>query len=237
MFKTIKEDIQSIFEKDPAARSLVEVLFCYPGLHALLLHRVSHFLWRHRLKLFARLLSTFSRFLTNIEIHPGAQIGRRCFIDHGAGVVIGETSEIGDDVLIYAGVILGGTSLEKKKRHPTIGNRVVIGSNSVVLGAITISDEVKIGSGSVVIKSVPFGKTVVGVPGRIVDNGHNAMDLEHGRLPDPVAQAIRVIMEEQDLMEKRIGELEEATGKHATILAANEAREAIERQFSDGSGI
>ena len=237
MFKAIKEDIRSIFREDPAARNTLEVIFCYPGLHALWMHRVAHFLWRHRLKLCARLLSTINRFLTNIEIHPGAQIGRRCFIDHGAGVVIGETSEIGEDVLIYAGVILGGTSLERKKRHPTIGNRVVIGSNAVILGAITIGDDVKIGSGSVVVKSVPDGKTVVGVPGRIVDNGHTPLDLEHGKLPDPMAQAIRVIMEEQDLMEKRIGELEEATGKHATILAVKEDRKAIERQFSDGSGI
>ena len=225
MFNTIKEDLKSIFKEDPAARNTIEVLLCYPGLHALWMHRVAHFLWRNEIKLCARLLSTFNRFLTNIEIHPGARIGRRCFIDHGAGVVIGETSEIGDDVLIYAGVILGGTSLEKKKRHPTIGNRVVIGSNAVILGAIIIGDDVKIGSGSVVIKSVPDGQTVVGVPGRIVvDNGPRTLDLEHGKLPDPIAQAIRVIMEEQDTMGKRLGELEEASGRHAAMFAINEVR-------------
>ncbi len=140
MFKTIREDIRTVFAKDPAARTVAEVLLCYPGLHALWLHRIAHFLWRRKLRLLARILSHISRFLTGIEIHPEAKIGRRFFIDHGAGVVIGQTSEIGDDVLIYQGVVLAGTSLDKKKRHPTIGNNVVIGTGAVALGAITIGD-------------------------------------------------------------------------------------------------
>jgi serine O-acetyltransferase len=238
VFKTIREDIRSIFKEDPAARNTLEVIFCYPGLHALWLHRMAHFLWCHHLKFPARLLSALNRFLTNIEIHPGARIGRRFFIDHGAGVVIGETSEIGDDVLIYAGVILGGTSLEKKKRHPTIGNRVVIGSSAVVLGAITIGDDVKIGSGSVVVKSVPPGNTVVGIPGRIVDNGYqHVLDLEHGRLPDPVAEAIRLILGEQDLIRNRINKLEQLIGTDSPVPVPTGAREHIERQFNDGGGI
>lgn len=238
MFKTIKEDIRAVFKEDPAARSTLEIIFCYPGLHALWMHRIAHFLWLRNFKFFARLLSAFNRFLTNIEIHPGASIGHRFFIDHGSGVVIGETTEIGDDVLLYAGVILGGTSLEKKKRHPTIGNRVVIGSSAIVLGAITIGDDVKIGSGSVVIKSVPLGKTVVGIPGRIVDNTyHHTLDLEHGRLPDPVAEAIRLIMGEQDLILERVKRLEDLTGFTSPAPVPANVRELIEKQFNDGGGI
>jgi len=238
MFETLREDIHSIKARDPAARNTLEIILCYPGLHALWLHRVSHFFWEHHLKLTARLLSTFSRFLTDIEIHPGARIGRRFFIDHGSGVVIGETAEIGDDVLLYAGVILGGTSLEKKKRHPTIGNRVVIGSSAVVLGAITIEDDVKIGSGSVVVKPVPAGNTVVGIPGRIVENGHrSALDLEHGKLPDPVARAIRLIITEQSNIEERLKRLEDAGGFSSTVGVMDCARIRVGKQFSDGDGI
>ncbi len=238
MFRTLKEDIHSIKERDPAARNALEIVLCYPGLHALWWHRISHFLWQHRLRLAARTLSTFSRFLTNIEIHPGAKIGRRFFIDHGAGVVIGETAEIGNDVLLYAGVILGGTSLEKKKRHPTIGNRVVVGSGAVVLGAITIEDDVKIGSGSVVVKPVTAGNTVVGIPGRIVENGHrSALDLEHGKLPDPVARAIRLITTEQINIEERLKRLEAAAGVPEAVGMLDCARLRISKQFSDGDGI
>jgi serine O-acetyltransferase len=238
LFKIIREDIGSIKERDPAARNTVEIMLCYPGLQALWLHRISHFLWQHNLRFGARLLSTFSRFVTNIEIHPGAKIGKRFFIDHGAGVVIGETTEIGDDVLIYAGVILGGTSLEKKKRHPTIGNRVVIGSSAVVLGAINVEDDVKIGSGSVVVKSVPAGKTVVGIPGRIVDNGHHTtMDLEHGKLPDPVAQAIRLIIGEQDLLKERINKIERDGGLIPRVEIFARPGEIITKHFIDGEGI
>ncbi len=170
MFKTLREDIQTVFAKDPAARSVLEVIFCYPGLHALWLHRLAHFLWYNKLRLLARFISHSSRFITGIEIHPGVKIGRRFFIDHGAGVVIGETTEIGDDVLMYQGVVLGGTTLEKKKRHPTVGNNVEMGTGAIALGAITIGDGARIGSGSVVVKSVPPGATVVGIPGRIVED-------------------------------------------------------------------
>lgn len=197
MFKTIKEDMQTVFDKDPAARSVLEVLLCYPGLHALWAHRVTHFLWSHKLRLVARFFSHCTRFFTGIEIHPGASIGRRFFIDHGSGVVIGETAEIGDDVLLYQGVVLGGTTLEKKKRHPTLGNGVEMGCGSTALGPITIGDGARVGSGSVVIKPVPPGATVVGIPGRVVIKGEKpAMDLEHGRLPDPVSEAIRIVLKD-----------------------------------------
>ncbi len=211
MCKMIIEDIRTVFEKDPAARSLFEVLFCYPGLHALWMHRLAHFFWRHRLKFPGRLMSQVSRFLTGIEIHPGARIGRRFFIDHGMGVVIGETAEIGDDVLMYMGVVLGGTSLEKKKRHPTIGNNVVIGTGATVLGPIAVGDSARIGSGSVVVKPVPPGTTVVGVPGRIVEAKEAKVklkiDLEHGQLPDPMAEAVNKLIDRIDRLEERIKEL------------------------------
>lgn len=210
MLKTLKEDIQTVFAKDPAAKNWAEILFCYPGLHALWLHRLAHFLWRHKLRLFGRLLSQLNRFLTGIEIHPGARIGRRFFIDHGSGVVIGETAEVGDDVLLYQGVVLGGTTLERKKRHPTIGNNVVIGAAAILLGSITVGDGAQIGANSVVVNSVPPGATVVGVPGRVVEDRRKpVLDLEHGRLPDPVSEAIRLILEEQGRLAERIKRIEE----------------------------
>ena len=225
MFKTLREDIQTVFAKDPAASSMAEVIFCYPGLHALWLHRLAHFLWCHRLKFPARFLSYINRFLTGIEIHPGARIGKRFFIDHGSGVVIGETSEIGDDVLMYQGVVLGGTTLKKGKRHPTIGNDVVIGTGAVALGDITIGDGARIGSGSVVVKSVPPGATVVGIPGRTVEDRHKPLlDLEHGRLPDPIAEAIRHVLKEQDKLEKRLKRLESASGIDAPEEELREER-------------
>ena len=209
----LREDVRTVFAKDPAAKNVAEVLLFYPGLHALCLHRTANSLWRHRLGFLARGLSFLTRFLTNIEIHPGASIGRRFFIDHGAGVVIGETAEIGDDVLMYQGVVLGGTSLKKGKRHPTVGNNAVIGAGAVVLGAITIGDGARIGSGSVVVKSVPAGATVVGIPGRVVDEHRQPlMDLEHGKLPDPVAEAVRLILTEQQRLEGRLEKLEASSG-------------------------
>jgi serine O-acetyltransferase len=233
MFKTLREDIQTVFAKDPAARSGLEVIFCYPGLHALWLHRLAHYLWQHRLRFLARLLSHISRFLTGIEIHPGAKIGRRFFIDHGAGVVIGETAEIGDDVLLYQGVVLGGTSLKKGKRHPTVGDNVVIGTGAVALGAITIGDGARIGSGSVVVKSVPAGATVVGIPGKIVEEKKKPLqDLEHGRLPDPVAEAIRLVLREQDKLEERLKRLESSSGIVAPKDELKKRRRKIERGFS-----
>lgn len=237
MFKTLREDIKTVFAKDPAARSMAEVIFCYPGLHALWYHRLAQFLWQHKLRFLGRFVSHVSRFLTNIEIHPGAKIGRRFFIDHGAGVVIGETAEVGDDVLIYQGVVLGGTSLRKGKRHPTIGNNVVIGTGAVALGAIIIGDGAKIGSGSVVVKSVPRGATVVGVPGRIVEDRHKPLsDLEHGKLPDPVAEAIRFALGEQKELGRRLKRLESISGIANGGDGSRETAEIIS-QFSQGSGI
>ncbi len=208
-WNVMKDDIKAIFEKDPAARSLLEVLLCYPGLHAVWLHRVAHWLWRRGMFFPARFISHVSRFLTGIEIHPGAKLGRRFFIDHGAGVVIGETAEVGDDVLMYQGAVLGGTSLKKEKRHPTIGSRVVVGTGAIVLGAINVGDGSRIGSGSVVVKDVPPGATVIGVPGQVVrDRNGPVLPLEHGRLPDPLAEAIRNIIDEQVDLRERVQRLE-----------------------------
>ncbi len=192
MFRAIKEQIDTIFREDPAAKSALEILFCYPGFHAVLLHRLAHRMYSNGATTLARFVSQFGRSLTGIEIHPGARIGRRFFIDHGMGVVIGETTEIGDDVLLYQGVTLGGTGKEKGKRHPTIGNHVVIGTGAKVLGNIRIGDHVKIGAGSVVVHSVPDHSTVVGVPGRVVRIGGVDVneELDHGKLPDPEAQEI-----------------------------------------------
>ncbi len=212
-----REDIQTVFDKDPAARSLFEVLTCYPGLHACWMHRLAHGLWRRNHLTLARMVSHLSRFLTGIEIHPGARIGRRFFIDHGAGVVIGETAEIGDDVLMYTGAILGGTSLEKVKRHPTIGNNVVIGSHAVILGNITVGDGAKVGSGSVVIESVPPGATVVGVPGRVVRiNGRRLTQrpqdlLDHSKLPDPVIETLKCLVDRIEVLERQMRDLTKTT--------------------------
>lgn len=195
MFKRLKSEIQAIKEKDPAARSTLEIFLCYPGFYALLMHRVSHYLWNHSLKLLARMNSNLARFLTGIEIHPGATFGKRVFIDHGMGVVVGETAEIGDDVLIYQGVILGGTSTQKTKRHPTVERGVIIGAGAKVMGNITIGEYSKIGTGAVVLKDVPPESTCVGVPGRIVKCKRDItkVDLDHNKLPDPVADAINTL--------------------------------------------
>jgi len=193
---------------------VLEVLTCYPGLHAIWIHRVAHLLWRARLRLLARFISHLGRFLTGIEIHPGAKIGRRVFIDHGAGVVIGETSEIGDDVVLYQGVVLGGTSMEKKKRHPTIGHNVVVGAGAILLGAVDIADGAKVGAGSVVVHSVPVGTTVVGIPARPVETRTKLdLDLDHGKLPDPIAEAIRTVLDEQQKLRDRIAQLERIIGQ------------------------
>src|ERR1017187_116495 len=192
MFRAIREQIDTIFREDPAAKSVIEIFFCYPGFHAILGHRLSHQLYRWGVPLLPRVLSQISRFFTGIEIHPGATIGRRFFIDHGTGVVIGETAEIGDDVLLYQGVTLGGTGNERGKRHPTLGNNVVVGAGAKVLGNIRIGDNVKIGAGSVVVHPVPDYSAVVGVPGRIVRMRNLPSEgvLEHGSLPDPEGQEI-----------------------------------------------
>ena len=191
MFRAIREQIDTVFRGDPAAKSTLEIFLCYPGFHAILLHRLAHKLHRGGFLLGARIVSQFTRSFTGIEIHPGAKIGRRCFIDHGMGVVIGETAEIGDDVLMYQGVTLGGTGKERGKRHPTIGNSVVIGTGAKILGNIMIGDHSKIGAGSVVIRSVPDHSTVVGVPGRVTHTMVEPVsNLEHGKLPDPEGQLI-----------------------------------------------
>ncbi len=216
MFERLKEDIRMIKERDPAAKNYVEIFLCYPGLHAIWLHRIAHSFYHRGWYTTARLISHMNRSLTGIEIHPGAKIGRRLFIDHGMGVVIGETSEIGDDCLIYKGVVLGGTTLEKKKRHPTLGNRVIVGSNSTVLGAITIGDGARVGSGSVVVKSVPVGATVVGVPSRIVESltpEKEELDFEHGNLPDPLSDIMKMLLQLHSKLEERVKQLENQTKK------------------------
>lgn len=198
MLNTIKQDIKSVFERDPAVKSVVEVILCYPGFHALFFHRIAHYFYTKKMFLIARIISQISRWITGIEIHPGARIGKGFFIDHGMGVVIGETAEIGDNVTLYQGVTLGGTGKEKGKRHPTVKDNVVIGAGAKVLGSIEIGSNTKIGAGAVVVKSVPPNCTVVGIPGRVViKNGErlNGVDLNHGDLPDPVADYLKELEE------------------------------------------
>ncbi len=209
----LREDIQAVFPKDPAARTTLEVICCYPGLHAIWLHRIAHRLWTRQFHFLGRLTQHISRFLTGVEIHPGAKIGRRVLIDHGMGVVIGETAEVGDDCLLYAGVVLGGTTLEKVKRHPTLGNNVVVGTGSILLGPITLGDNSRVGAGSVVIRSVPAGSTVVGVPARLTgqpDPAQITSDLRHADLPDPIGNAISAAMDRQSDLEERLRTLEAA---------------------------
>ncbi len=220
----IKEDIETIFEKDPAANCFLEVVCCYPGLHALLMHRVAHKLFKWGIPCFPRILSNISRFLTGIEIHPGAKIGRKFFIDHGMGVVIGETTIIGDNVLVYQGVTLGGTGKETGKRHPTIKDNVVFGSGSKVLGNIVIGSNVRVGAGSVVVSDVPDNSTVVGIPGRvIVHKGQKIHQLQHNVIPDPIKDALhlltsevkdlkKVLMEETGIKEDKFEEFSEGAG-------------------------
>lgn len=225
MFRRIRDDIRSVFERDPAARTTVEVLLAYPGLHAVWSHRIAHRLWRWRLKLLARLLSQVARWLTGIEIHPGATIGERFFIDHGMGVVIGETAEIGDDCMLYHGVTLGGTSWKKKKRHPTLGKGVVIGAGAKILGPILIGDNARVGCNAVVVNDVPAGATVVGIPGRLVtpkDDAESqkrramakkiAFDAygQHPEMPDPVTQALDRILDHLHAVDARLQTLDQA---------------------------
>jgi len=235
MLKTIREDVKTIFEKDPAARNIIEVLLCYPGLHAIICHRVAHWLYRHNRFTTARIISHISRHFTGIEIHPGAKIGKKFFIDHGMGVVIGETTEIGDDCLMYKGVLLGGTTLNKGKRHPTIGNNVVLGSNAQVLGAIKIGDNARVGAGSVVLKDVPGGATVVGVPGRISKAEFSQEDiqkLEHGKLPDPIADGFSFVLKKIDKLEQEIKGLEAKQGiKNRPDEDLDRKKKEIEKEF------
>jgi serine O-acetyltransferase len=216
MFERLKKDIQVVFERDPAAKSVLEVLINYPGLHAIWFHRVSHYFYQKKWYVLARFISQVGRFFTQIEIHPGAKIGEGLFIDHGAGVVIGETAEVGNDVTIYQGVTLGGTGKEKGKRHPTIGNNVVISTGAKVLGSFKVGDNVRIGAGSVVLKEVPSNCTVVGVPGRIVvKDGVNLnkdrvkeIDLQHNNLPDPVQEMLLCLQRQVHRLEEKIYQME-----------------------------
>jgi serine O-acetyltransferase len=217
IFKIIKEDIKTVFSKDPAARSVLEVLLCYPGLHALWSYRLANKLWRLKFRLAGRVTSHLARLVTGIEIHPGARIGRRLFIDHGSGVVIGETAEIGNDVLIYQGVVLGGVSLQKEKRHPTIGDNVMIGAGAIVLGPVSIGSGARIGAASLVLQDVPANAVAVGVPAR-VGLGFSGKDIEelgHNRLPDPIAEAFRYLGSQLSLLEGRLAQLEELQGLKA----------------------
>jgi serine O-acetyltransferase len=210
MFETLRRDIQAAWDRDPAVRSTLEILFCYPGLHAVWFHRGAHWFWNRGLLFLGRLISHLNRFLTGIEIHPAARLGPGLFIDHGMGVVIGETTEVGENVTIYQGVTLGGTSLERKKRHPTIGNNVVIGGGAKILGPFTVGDNSKIGSGSVVVKEVPPNSVVVGVPGRVIfRDGKKVtdMDFDWTNLPDPVAQALQCLLDRVQDLEKELEEL------------------------------
>ena len=220
MFRVLSEDIRAVFDRDPAARSFWEVLTCYPGIHALILHRLAHWLWGLRLRWLARFVAHFARFLTGIEIHPAAQIGRRFFIDHGMGVVIGETAEIGDDVTLYHGVTLGGTSWNKGKRHPTLENGVVVGAGAMVLGPITIAAGAKVGSNAVVTKPVPAGATAVGNPARVLDHSEQGRQREAqaekmgfsayavaGDQDDPLAKAIHGLLDHAAETDRRLESL------------------------------
>jgi serine O-acetyltransferase len=212
MFETIREDIYSVFDRDPAARSVLEIIFCYPGLHAVWFYRIAHWLWTHNLYFLGRFTSHIGRFLTGIEIHPGAQIGKQFFIDHGMGVVIGETTEIGNNVTLYHGVTLGGVTWDKVKRHPTVDDNVVIGAGAKVLGPFTVGKGAKIGSNSVVVKEVPRNSSVVGIPGRVVMQQEPTAeekrpDLEHGKMPDPEAKAISCLFDQIRALEKKVEDL------------------------------
>lgn len=225
-FRSTREDVAAVFEADPAARSYFEVVILYPGLHAVWLHHLSHWLWRHDMRFLARLNSQFARVLTGIEIHPGAELGRRLFIDHGMGTVIGETAIVGDDVTLYQGVTLGGTGKEKGKRHPTVGNKVSIGSGAKLLGNITIGDNCRVGAGSVVLRSVPANSTIVGVPGHIVlRDGKRVVITDPKDIRDPLSDVIiRLAAEIQDMREKF------RQHKHAALGAEPEV--AIEEGIS-----
>ncbi len=209
MFRQLRDDISAVLTRDPAARSALEVMLCYPGFRAVRRHRRAHWLWRHDMKLLARMVSQRTRKKTGIEIHPGARIGARLFIDHGMGVVIGETTEIGDDVTLYQDVTLGGTGKETGKRHPTLGNRVMVGAGAKVLGSLTIGDGAKIGAGSIVLKDVPAGATVVGNPGRVVASkaGRTPSDMDQIHLPDPVMEQLQALRGELDRADKRIARI------------------------------
>lgn len=242
MLKTLKTDFQIIFDRDPAARNWLEVLVCYPGLQAILLHRFAHWLFVLGLPFIPRLISHFSRFLTGIEIHPGAALGQGVFIDHGMGIVIGETAIVGDFSLIYQGVTLGGTGKETGKRHPTVGENVVIGAGAKVLGNIQLGNNVRVGAGSVVLRDVPSDCTIVGVPGRIVyREGAKVDPLDHARLPDSEAQAIRYLMDRIESLEQEVQALRQSSPAGDQSLAevsdCCHLRDKAIEQFLDGTTV
>jgi len=234
MFDTFKQDIKAVYDRDPAVRSVAEVLFCYPGFHALLFYRLAHALWTRKLYFFGRFVSHIGRFLTGIEIHPGARIGKGFFIDHGMGVVIGETAEIGENCTLYHGVTLGGTSWAKEKRHPTLGDNVIIGSGAKVLGPFTVGSGSKIGSNSVVVKEVPPNSTVVGVPGRmVISEGKKVeekLDLSHDKLPDPEAKAISCLFDQIRALERKVKDLSDQLNEVRSSGASDEAAESPDKQ-------
>ena len=232
LWQQIKEDVLCVFDRDPAARNVFEIITTYPGVQAIQWHRLSHWLWSHKFKWLARFISTISRWLTGIEIHPGAQIGKQFFIDHGMGVVIGETAEIGNNVTLYHGVTLGGVTWDKVKRHPTVGDNVVIGSGAKVLGPFTVGDDSKIGSNSVVVKEVPATATVVGIPGRVVLSGEKrvGVDLQHDKLPDPVAKAVTCLFDQIRRLEDRVEELQRNQKQLKTELGNYEQHEQISEE-------
>jgi len=255
MFQRLREDINSVFDRDPAARNFLEVLTNYPGLHALLIHRLSHWLWRRNLKWLARTLSTFSRWLTGVEIHPGATIGRRFFIDHGMGVVIGETAEVGDDVTLYQGVTLGGTSWNKGKRHPTLEDGVIVGAGAKILGPFTVGAGAKVGSNAVVTKEVPAGATVVGIPGKIVKRAEpdaaEALEVDPERreamrrkfgfdaygisedMPDPVARSIQAMLDHMHAVDERIEQMCQTLRKVDASYRDGRLPELRDEDFAD----
>ena len=218
MFTQIRRDIKVIFQRDPASRSTSEIIFCYPGFHALLFYRISHWLWRNRLLFLGRFISNIGRFFTGIEIHPAAKIGGGFFIDHGMGVVIGETTEIGENCTIFQGVTLGGVSLDKGKRHPTLKDNVIVGAGATILGPVTIGSNSRIGAGSVVVNEVPPDSTVIGIPGKVVYTGaqppDSFVDIDYGDISDPVAKAIKCIINRVSIIEKEIIELKETGTKN-----------------------
>ncbi len=221
LWRQLREDVSCVFQRDPAARTRIEIITTYPGVHAILLYRLANRLWRRGQRYLPRLISFIARFFTGVDIHPGATIGRRFFIDHGAGVVIGETAEVGDDVTLYHGVTLGGVSWNKGKRHPTLGDRVVVGAGAKILGPITIGSGARVGANSVVIEAVPDGKTVVGIPGKVVQSSQAAtgsvdgIDLNHHLIPDPVADAVNCLLERIRLLEQEVGIYKEIAGGDA----------------------
>jgi serine O-acetyltransferase len=229
MFKDLKEDIASVFERDPAARTWWEVLTCYPGVHALMIHKLARWFWTHGLRWLGRLTSHVGRWLTGIEIHPGATVGRRVFIDHGMGVVVGETAEIGDDTTLYHGVTLGGTTWNKGKRHPTLGKRVVVGAGAKILGPITVGDGAKIGSNAVVVRNVPDGATVVGVPGRVVEDTQVQQAARFAAYAvvqnqdDPYAKAIHTLVEHSKELEESLAAVTAKLERLERTLAERDA--------------